>query len=189
MIIFTIFVSINIGTYIFTQHKAKIKAKQFQLMNQSQTEALENALYYAYSSFFTLDKTDLYAKLLHLGITRESLRDDQVFLFIPKNPCDVCLNTQITLLEKEYIDDDHTLTLFSPHYLRKNILAKFGENIGKISFIGYDPDQFTMNSDGHVDDTIILFHTFNNDIDKFYAVNKTFGKATEIFLSSLKQSL
>ncbi len=169
---------IDIGCIIIMRKEPK---KQVDSIDQA--EIMEEALAFAYTSFFYLDAETIEKLLVKKKLESVLEGKNQLFLFIPDSPCDVCINHQLMLIEKEYVPSGKKITLLVPNRLRKSILAKMGEGLEKVSICCYDSSS-SLDEECH-DDIMLLFFVYDHRIVSYYAINKNFGEATSIFLTSI----
>ncbi len=156
--------------------------KESESLNQ--TKLMEDALFLAYSSFFNSDVVEVETLLAEKGLESILGENNQLFLYIPDSPCDACVNYQLMLIEKEYIPTGKKITLLVPSHLRKNMLAKMGDVSEKVAVRCYDSDDSFQGN--HRNDEMLLFFVFEHQIDKYYVINKYYGNATSLFITTIK---
>lgn len=180
LLILTVVLNLSLCAMVFVESNSLRHEKGINEAIKRELDAKDKALAFAYSSFFEMRDHDLQSDVYALKLIN-SLKHNGLYLFIPKYPCDVCLNNELDVIMEYRIG----ITILAPDYRVKALKAKFGkaDNIRVDTYISD-----TIESENTVarEDNLFYFTVKNDKVSDCYPVNKYYPAARQVFFNYLQ---
>lgn len=148
----------------------------------------DQSLQFAYQSFFACQPEMIENMLFERDLTDLlAIHNESLFLFIPSDPCEACLNYQLGLLKDEYpINAGKDFSIIVPVNRKRQILAKLGSFAKNVHIREYDTEHSISGDINYFGEGQLIYFTISNHlIEHTYMVNKAFGEATRLYLQYL----
>lgn len=149
---------------------------------EGKTLDCSTALDFAYSSFYSFNLSDIEEVLVDYSLHDVLVQEDACYLFIPKNPCDVCISRQLEYIETVVPETVH-FVIISPEHRWKQIRASLGMEYAK-DVISYNPDCIELRN-SLFDGYIVFFSIKDKRVNSFHIANPNYPKATIFYLNNL----
>lgn len=165
-----------------------VKVSKTARDNPIQRNMSDQSLQFAYQSFFACQPEMIENILFEQDLTDLlAARNESLFLFIPSDPCEACLNYQLALLKEEYpINTGKDFSIIIPVNRKRQILAKLGSFAENVHIREYDSEHSISREINYFGEGQLIYFTISNHlIEHAYMVNKAFGEATRLYLQYL----
>lgn len=180
IIFFLIALNLCLCVLVFVENRQVQQTRDININLQNESESKYNALEFAYSSLLFRDNDRLLNDLRCLNLIR-MLKSNELYLFIPKNPCDVCLNNELDFIMGQEIG----ITLLAPDYRGKSLRARFNTAKG-IRVETYISDSIELEKTVAEEDNLIYFTVKDNIIIDYYPVNKYYPVVRQVYFKQVQ---
>lgn len=154
--------------------------------SHEQEEVLNKALVFAYESFWKYSPSIVKGILQDYGIPLTNNNEGKLHLFIPFEACDVCLIHQLSIIRKEYLENNGTIVIISSNSIQDIVLSSLG-SLDRISCYPYESDH-VLDHDRVYNQNVVLFTYNEGEIHKIHIVNSLYSKATSLYLKNINTS-
>lgn len=162
----------------FVLQTAKFNRQTDQLIPR-----MKNAIQYAYTSFYQYSPQTLVLVLNDYQTASILTKDNDCFLFIPKDYCDACLSYQLQLIKEFFSASHKSLCIIAPDKLKKVITSVLSNSVS-LDLVTYDAELPTIDSSLY-NESIAFFQVSGHEVRNIFIVNKLYGDATAIYFNAL----
>lgn len=180
ILLFLVALNLCLCALVFVETRQVKQTRKVNDIMRKEAESKSTAIEIAYSSLLSRNNDELINDLRVLGLIH-SLKNNELYLFIPKSPCDVCLNNELDYIMEHRIG----ITILAPDYRGKALRAKFSK-ADNIRVETYISDTIASENTVAREDNLFYFTVKDDKVSDYYPVNKYYPAARQVFFNYLQ---